>query len=315
MPKRSKFAAAAASGVQRTGADRAALPVAPADPADAVRALVEQLPALDDVREVAEDDDSPLTPVERAQKDTTEHVIEQAAQSANAAVWIVAQALERAAKGRWWRGEYATYDAYVQSKVNRSASYVRRLRSAAPLALETAQATGFTPNEGQAREQRKAEQRFGTRKAVALFGAVVKVAAEVGGTATAARIADVRDALPAELADLDDDQAATVIERTARTVLGVPIGPPADDGGPIGTPGDDGEIVDAELVEDPLDAVRDALRGLRGVNKGFSRATLREVAEHPEYAKLHAGLLSAANAVRNKVAQVPPVERVEAVEG
>jgi len=225
--------------VQRTGADRATLPAAPADPAEALLALVEQLPDLDDVRAVDEGDDSPLTPAEQAQRTATERVIEQAARGANAALWVIAMGLERAAKGRWWRGEYATYDDYVQAKVNRSSSYVRRLRAAAPLALEAGRTTGVTPNPGQARELLRTEQRYGRDRAVKAYAAALTVTREVGASLTAAHLAAVHRALPRTLADADDDQAAVIITQTTRAAVGVPIGTP-----------DDGEIVDAEIVED-----------------------------------------------------------------
>lgn len=243
MAKRpNRYAAAAASGATRTQTDRPTLPARPADPAEDLLALAEQLPKLDEVRAVDEADDSPLTLTEQAQRTATEQIIEQASRSANAALWIIAMGLERAAKGRWWRGEYATFDDYVRAKVDRSSSYVRRLRAAAPLALEAGRATGVMPNPGQARELHKTEQRYGRARAVKAYATTLTATAEAGVPLTAAHLAAVHRALPRTLAVADEDQAAVIIEQATRATVGVPIDTP-----------DDAEIVDAEIVEDQVD--------------------------------------------------------------
>ncbi|MFZ3476098.1 hypothetical protein ACODT4_44715 [Streptomyces sp. 2.9] len=271
------------------------------DPVALLDVLADQLPKLDDVREVADDDDSPLSETEQRQKEATEKVMATAATATETAFWIVAGALERAARGRWWRGEFPTYDAYVQAKVGRSSSYVRRLRAAAPLALETGSQLGMVPNPGQAREQRRTEQKHGRAAAIALFGAVAGVAAEVGDAPTAAHLAAVNQALPDKLPQDPQEQAA-VIEQTARETLGVPIGTPGEDapagGVPIGTPGGEPAVSLADA--------RELLRELRRLNKAFTKDSLRQLAAHPEYVKLHADLLATATTVRNKIAQAPP---------
>lgn len=324
----------AASGVvSRTEALLAGRPQA--DPIAALKELADSLPSIDDVREVAEDDTSELTETERQQKDKTESVIRTAVASGNASIWIIAQGLERAAKGKWWRRSHSTYEEYVRDLTGRSASYVRRLRSGAPLALETAARTGRVPNPGQIEETRKAEKQHGTQAAIMLFQVVSDVTEELGDQITAEHLRATRQELPSALPEVPE-QARVEIERVVRRTLGHEGGSEPDafesnsnDGVRIRTPhteatseqpdteggaggngaGDD--VLDAEIVPEHLATLKDALKTLDALNKVVTRDVLAQAAADPsgaaEYAKVREGIIKKATAIRNKAFNAPKV--------
>ncbi|MFI5672747.1 hypothetical protein [Streptomyces sp. NPDC051704] len=275
---------------------------------NAVIGLARALPTLDDVREVPEGENSELSLTEVEQRARTEEVIATALAAGDASLWVIAQAVERAARGRWWRTTHPTLEAYVQDKVGRSASYARRLRAGAPLALETAERTGLIPNPGQIRDMRRTEQQHGTDAAVTLFDVLVQVTADLGSSPTAASIKAVHDALPSVLPELPEQQRS-VIEETTREVLGAPELERKSNGGvPIGTPpGDESkDVIDAEVVGDPLADLEDALKRLRTVNRDITREALaagREAGDPERYRRVSQALLSTATSLRNRVAK------------
>ncbi len=233
---------------------------APSESIDAVLRLADGLPSLDDVREVAEDDTSELTETERQQKAQTEEVIRTALATGDASVWVIAQGLERVAKGKWWRRTHRTLAAYAEDITGRSAVYARQLRAGAPLALETAGRTGTVPNPGQVKETLKTEKRHGREAAVTLYEVVRDVSAQLGEKPTAAALRAVHEELPANLPDVPEQQRA-VIEETARTTLGLQsaaiAAPPFESdsnksaaiAAPSGTEEDDG-VHEAEVLDD-----------------------------------------------------------------
>ncbi|MEU6221852.1 hypothetical protein ABZ845_30795 [Streptomyces sp. NPDC047022] len=288
------------------------------DPLAALKALGELLPDLDDVQDVADDDVSELTAIEARQKDETEEVIRTAVAVGNAAIWIIAEALERAAKGKWWRRSHPTYAAYVGDLTGRSASYVRRLRLGAPLALETAARTGRVPNPGQMDQTRKAEQQHGTEAAILLFHVVSDVAGQLGGNATAETLGTVRQELPPVLPDAPEEMRAT-IERVARRTLGDDgaddeTGARDDDAGDgvrIRTPRDEAagsgegeEIEDAEIIPDHLATLQHALKTLKAVNRAATKDTFAQGAADAqtaeEYDAVRLAIVKTATAIRNK---------------
>jgi hypothetical protein len=313
----------------------------PADPIAALRELADSLPSLDDVRAVAEGDTSELTDTERQQKDKTESVIRTAVASGQASIWIIAQGLERAAKGKWWRRSHDSYEAYVKDITGRSASYVRRLRSAAPLALETASRTGRVPNPGQTEETRKVEKQYGTEAAILLFDVVAEVTETLGDQPTAEHLRAARRELPPTLPDVPEQQRAE-IERAVRRTLGHGGGDEtsmfeenSNDGVRIRTPSfeeksnseggtghtsethgagtggepasaDDG-ILDAEIVPDAIADLKDALKRLNALNKAITKATFAEAAkaDAAEAAKIRDRFLKTATALRNKALHAP----------
>ncbi|MFF3679871.1 hypothetical protein ACFYYS_38620 [Streptomyces sp. NPDC002120] len=275
---------------------------------NSVIGLARALPALDDVRKVVEGDDSELSLTEVEQRARTEEVIATALAAGDASLWVIAQAVERAARGRWWRKTHPTLEAYVQDKVGRSASYARRLRAGAPLALETAERTGVIPNPGQIRDMRRTEQQHGTDAAVTLFDVLVQVTADLGSAPTAISIKAVHEALPPVLPELPEQQRS-VIEETTREVLGASeIEQESNGSVPIGTPSEDEseEVIDAEVVGDPLADLEDALRRLRAVNRDVTREALaagREAADPERYRRISQALLSTATSLRNRVSK------------
>ncbi|MFF1360673.1 hypothetical protein [Streptomyces sp. NPDC058297] len=302
---------------------------AAADPIASLKKLADSLPSLDEVQAVAEDDTSELTPTERQQKDTTEGVIRTAAAAGNTVIWIIAQGLERAAKGKWWRRSHATYEAYVVELSGRSASYIRRLRSSAPLALETASQTGLVPNPGQVEETRKAERQHGTEAAILLFQVVSKVTEELGDKVTAETLSAVRKELPSALPEVPEQTQAT-IERVTRRTLGLGRGDDAptsfegnsNDGVRIRTPGNEAEatnaqdttgndddIEDAEIVPEYLGALKDALRTLNSVDRTITKDVFAQAAVDPEgvaeYEKVRQAIIKKSTAIRNKALHAP----------
>ncbi|WP_420082766.1 hypothetical protein ACN6AT_37700 (plasmid) [Streptomyces sp. JL4002] len=301
-----------------------------ANPVAALEELAASLPSLDDIREVPDGDNSALTDIEREQKNKTEGVIRTAVAAGNTAVWVIAQGLERAAKGKWWRGTtHGTYEEYVKELTGRSASYARRLRSAAPLALETAARTGRVPNPGQADETRKVEKQHGTEAAILLFDVVAEITEEMGGEPTAQVLRATRQELPPALPDVPEQQRAE-IETSARRALGsgVRIRTPlfegdSNDGVRIRTPEvevesvdrvqpdeqtSEEEVVDAEIVPDSIVTLNDALRVLTALNKAVSKDTFARAAEEgdpQEYADLRAKILKKSNAFQRKVQFAP----------
>ncbi|MEK2479037.1 hypothetical protein [Streptomyces noursei] len=185
---------------------------------EAVLRLAEGLPGLEDVRAVGEHDNSDLTETEQRQREQTEGVIGAALAAGDAAVWVVAQGLERAAKGRWWRSTHDSLGAYVEARIGRSAVYGRQLRKNAPLALETAKRTGSVPKPSQVKVTRKTEQHHGRDAAVTLYEVVRDVSTELGNRPTAERLMAVHNSLPEHLPDQIDAQRA-VIEQAARHTL------------------------------------------------------------------------------------------------
>ncbi|MFV8133239.1 hypothetical protein [Streptomyces syringium] len=300
------------------------------DPLRALRELAESLPKLDAVQEVLEGDASELTEVEKQQKDKTEEVIRIAVATGNASIWIAAQGLERAYKGRWWRRSHDTYEAYVNDLTGRSASYVRRLRSGAPLALETAARTGRVPNPGQVDETRKTEKTHGQSAAIMLFQVVSEVAEELGDKPTAETLRVVRQGLPPVLPD-DAEQQKIEIERVTRRSLG--HGVETDDeadaedeagaGNPASTAesqseeradgdgdGGDDEIVEAEVVPESLVVIKDATKTLLNFNRSITRATFAAAAAEADphdYAEAVAAFLKQATAFQKKGLHAPKV--------
>ncbi|MEU4898238.1 hypothetical protein AB0B12_38020 [Streptomyces sp. NPDC044780] len=305
---------------------------AAADPIASLKELADSLPSLDEVQAVAEDDTSELTDTERQQKDKTESVIRTAVATGNTAIWVIAQGLERAAKGKWWRRSYPTYAAYVNDLTGRSASYIRRLRSGAPLALETAAQTGRVPNPGQIEETRKTQRQHGTEAAILLFQVVTEVTEELGDKTTAETLEAVRKELPSALPEVPE-QARATIERVTRRTLGHGAGDddPAtfekdsNDGVRIRTPdgeasapntqedstaGNEGDdIEDAEIVPEHLVALKDALKTLNTVNRAITKDVFAQAAANPdeaeEYEKVRQAILKKATAIRNKALHAP----------
>ncbi|GGU69472.1 hypothetical protein GCM10010259_69060 [Streptomyces daghestanicus] len=305
---------------------------AAADPIASLKELADSLPSLDEVQAVAEDDTSELTDTERQQKDKTESVIRTAVAAGNTAIWIIAQGLERAAKGKWWRRSHPTYAAYVNDLTGRSASYIRRLRSGAPLALETAAQTGRVPNPGQIEETRKAQRQHGTEAAILLFQVVSEVTEELGDKTTAETLEAVRKELPSALPEVPE-QARATIERVTRRTLGHGGGDdePAmfeedsNDGVRIRTPdgeasasgpqesstaGNEGDdIEDAEIVPEHMVALKDALKTLNTVNRAITKDVFTQAAADPddaeEYERVRQVIIKRATAIRNKALHAP----------
>ncbi|MGW5817240.1 hypothetical protein [Streptomyces noursei] len=213
---------------------------APSASVSAVLELARDLPRLDDVREVDEDDFSDLTEIEEQQKAQTETVMEAALAAADAAVWVLALALERAARGRWWRRTHDTYGAYVEAKLHRSAVYGRQLRANAPLALETARHTGVIPKPSHVKITAKTAKTHGMEAGVSVYKAVLDASAEVGENPTAEALMAVHKRLPAQLPP-PGDEMHVVIERTTRETLGL------EDG--AGAPAAEAEAFESEGVD------------------------------------------------------------------
>lgn len=302
-----------------TARTEAILDARPTEPVDLVMGLTKNLPDLGEVQAVGEGDTSELTETEQRQKGQTENVVRSAVAAGEASVWVIAEALQRVAKGRWWRQSHATYEEYVTDLTGRSASYVRRLRASAPLALETAARTGLVPNPGQAREALKVEQQYGRDAAIVLFQVVAGVTEAIGDKVTAETVSAVRQALPATLPDVPEQQRAE-IERATHEALGqdsgVPIGTPefeseSNSGVPIGTPGtdeEDDEVLAAEIVPDSIVALQAALKTLTALNRDLSKQTFAQAAaegDPEEYADLRAKILAKASSLQKKALRAP----------
>ncbi|MFD9280261.1 hypothetical protein ACFWD7_23655 [Streptomyces mirabilis] len=219
------------SGLAHTAA-RSGRPDTAVTGVEAVLRLAEELPALEAVRAVGEHDRSDLTQTEQRQMQQTEEVIGTALAAGDAALWVIAQGLERAVKGRWWRATHDSLTAYVEARIGRSAVYVRQLRMNAPLALETARRTGTVPKPSQMKVTRKTEQQHGLDAAVALYEIVRDVTAELGGQTTAEGLIAVHDSLPEHLPEQGDAQRA-VIEQVARHALASQPSAPDPDHEPL----------------------------------------------------------------------------------
>ncbi|MFD5589329.1 hypothetical protein ACFWII_36770 [Streptomyces sp. NPDC127063] len=313
---------------------------AKSDSIEAVLRLAEGLPRLDDVREIEEGDRSELSALEQQQKEQTEEVIAAAVAAGNASLWVVAQGLERVAKGKWWRRTHSTLGAYVEDKIGRSPVYARQLRANAPLALATAERTGTVPHPSHVKETRKTEKQYGTDAAVTLYEVVRDVSAELGEKPTAASLSAVHVRLPAELPAVPEQQRA-VIEETTRRTLGVdrsasieaPVfeeksnggasieapggeaaaapsgdaGAPGAADGPAGGEGDD--IEDAEIVPEYLATLKDALKQLRALDRALTKDVFAKAATEPAegegYAEVRQAILRRATAIRNKALHAP----------
>ncbi|WP_405606309.1 hypothetical protein [Streptomyces sp. NBC_00076] len=214
--------------VERSGRVRNARPHVAASGVEAVLRLAEGLPALADVREVGEHERSDLTQTEQLQLQQTEEVIGAALAAGDAALWVIAQGLERAARGRWWRATHASLAAYVEERIGRSAGYVRQLRLHAPLALETVRRTGTVPKPSQMVVTRRTEQRHGLDVAVTLFEVVRDVAAELGGQTTAEVLKVVQNNLPKHLPEQNDAQRTAIEQIARRTLAQQPSAPGPD---------------------------------------------------------------------------------------
>ncbi|QIP74709.1 hypothetical protein [Streptomyces sp. VN1] len=298
---------------------------------DAVLRLAKELPSLDDVREVADGDLSELTELEQLQKDQTEKVMSTAVAAGNAALWVVAQCLERAAKGKWWRRTHTTLGSYCEEKIGRSPVYARQLRNNAPLALETAERTGTVPHPSHVKETRRTEKRHGRDAAITLYEIVRDVSAELGEKPTAASLAAVHVRLPSELPTVPEQQRA-VIEETARRTLGMDsasiqaptfesesnetasIQAPSGEGiaraGSAGADESDGDdIEDAEIVPDHIATLKDALRQLKALDRMVTRDVFVKAAAEPEegddYAAVREAILRKATSIRNKALHAP----------
>ncbi|MCD9145886.1 hypothetical protein [Streptomyces albireticuli] len=216
-----------------------------ASPSIHVRGLVQQLPDLDKVREVAETDDSPLTADELQQKDTTDAVIRSAQESGQAAIWVIGAALRIFAKGRFHRQSGLTYDEHVQQEYGISPAHSYRWRDGAPTALAIASATGKTPIEGQVRELRKGEKAHGERGrdlVLELARQAPAVAEQAGAKLTAKVYERAIAALPKpEEMPADPETVAKVVRESVLNVLTAPTTDGAAPGvSPIGETGNDG---------------------------------------------------------------------------
>ncbi|MET8855513.1 hypothetical protein [Streptomyces sp. NPDC004579] len=301
------------------------------DSIEAVLRLADGLPGLDEIRDVPQGDISELTEREQQQKERTEAVIQTALATGDASVWVIAQGLERAAKGKWWRRTHATYEAYVEALLGKSAVYARQLRANAPLALETAQRTGTVPQPNQIKETRKTQQKHGTDAAVALYKIVRDVSRELGERPTAVSLQAVHRQLPDELPGIPEQQQAAILE-VAREVLGAApasieaggfesepnggasIEAPGETGraGLEASGGDDG-IEDAEVVPEHLVALKDALRQLRVLDKALSGDVLAQAAaaaaadpgDAEEYTRARSAIIKTATTIRNRALRAP----------
>ncbi|MFS0696879.1 hypothetical protein [Streptomyces nitrosporeus] len=292
---------------------------APATSIDAVLRLADGLPSLDDVRAVDDHDTSELTATELQQKEQTETVISTALAAGDAAVWVIAQGLERAAKGRWWRRTHSSLGGYVEAKIGRSAVYGRQLRKNAPLALETAHKTGTVPKPSQVKVTRKTEEQYGREAAVTLYEAVRDVSAELGTHPTADSLMAVHKSLPRQLPEESEQQREVIVQATRRT-LGVGVDAPAfesesnksasiealafesesngdasgetpsgDEEGepptgsepPSGSEAED-DIEDAEIVPEHLVTLKDALKTLNAVNRAVTKDVFTQAAASPD---------------------------------
>ncbi|WP_327379024.1 hypothetical protein OG393_34640 (plasmid) [Streptomyces sp. NBC_01216] len=317
----------------------------PATSIDAVLRLADGLPSLDDVREVDDHDTSELTATELQQKEQTETVISTALAAGDAAVWVIAQGLERAAKGRWWRCTHSTLGGYVEAKIGRSAVYGRQLRKNAPLALETAHKTGTVPKPSQVKVTSKTEEQYGREAAVTLYEAVRDVSYELGAHPTADSLMAVHKSLPRQLPDEPDQQREVIVQATRRT-LGVGTEAPAfesesnksasieapafesesnvDASGPGESPsGGEGEpaevsetssdaeddIEDAEIVPEHLVTLKDALKTLNAVNRAVTKDVFAQAAASPddaaEYERVRQAIITKTTAIRNKALHAP----------
>ncbi|MFE0453049.1 hypothetical protein ACFW2D_17545 [Streptomyces sp. NPDC058914] len=304
----------------------------PSDSIDAVLRLADGLPGLDEVREVAEGDVSELTEQELQQKERTEAVIRTAMATGDASVWVVAQGLERVAKGKWWRRTHRTLAAYVEDTIGRSAVYARQLRNNAPLALETAERTGTVPHPSHVKETKKTEKQYGRDAAVTLYEVVRDVSAELGERPTASSLQAVHQRLPEQLPGLPEQQRA-VIEETTRHVLGVdgasiealpfeaksntdasieaPDGMPEGESSAVGaaTRAGDDDIQDAEVVPEYLAALQDALKKLNLLDRAVTKDVYAQAAADPEgaeeYRKVREAIIRRATAIRNKALHAP----------
>lgn len=193
------------------------------DAIEALRLLAQELPADADVREVDDDDTSPLEDVERQQRERTEHVIQEAMRTGNAVVWVLAQGVSLAVKGKWHRDTGQSLDDYVKGLTNRSASYFRRLRQATPLALEAAERFGKILVPGPSRDLLKIEQQHGRTAALDLYNVLQRAGGQASREITAAVIAKAGDALPAALPE-DEEEVAVIYKEAAQAALSVPIG-------------------------------------------------------------------------------------------
>ncbi|MCW8383951.1 hypothetical protein [Streptomyces justiciae] len=315
---------------------------APAASIDAVLRLADGLPSLDDVQAVDEHDTSELTETELRQKEQTETVISTALAAGDAAVWVIAQGLERAAKGRWWRRTHTSLGSYVEAKIGRSAVYARQLRRNAPLALETAHRTGTVPKPSQVKVTSKTEEQYGRDAAVTLYEVVRDVSSELGTHPTADSLMAVHKSLPRQLPEGPEQQREVIVEATRRT-LGVGTPPfesdsnesasieappfesdsnsdasaetsssdeePTEASKSFGEAEDD--IEDAEIVPEHLATLKDALRTLNAVNRAVTKGVFAQAAANPddasEYAEVRQAIIAKTTAIRNKALHAPKV--------
>ncbi|GHH25739.1 hypothetical protein [Streptomyces rubradiris] len=298
------------------------------DSVDEVLRLAQGLPSLEEVREVPDGDLSELTDLEQQQKEQTERIMATAVAAGNAALWVVAQCLDRAAKGRWWRRTHSTLGAYCEEKIGRSPVYARQLRSNAPLALETAQRTGTVPPPSHIKETRKTEQLHGREAALSLYEIVLDISAELGEKPTAASLAAVHVRLPAELPAATEQQRAA-IEETVRRTLGAEDAsneaptfdsesnkdasneaPRREAAADAGSGADDGDdIEDAEIVPEYMATLQDALKKLKAIDRALTKAVFVAAAAEPadgsDYATVREEILKKATAIRNKALHAP----------
>ncbi|MER7316287.1 hypothetical protein [Streptomyces halstedii] len=183
-----------------------------------VAELADQLPDLDDVREVSEDDRSPLDETEARQRAVTERVIHAALAAGDAAIWVIGKALTVAAKGKFHRDQGMTFDEYARAETGKSPAHARRWMDGAPLALAVAAATSSTPPEGHVRPLRKIEKEIGTRPAIELYRSADKASGEGGRKVTGAVLVEIRKELPAELPE-NAEEAVAVVREAARRVM------------------------------------------------------------------------------------------------
>ncbi|MFJ2781531.1 hypothetical protein [Kitasatospora sp. NPDC087315] len=273
----------------------------PVDVLEEVRKLSASLPALDQVSEVAEEDQSDLTEDEIAQRDQTEKVILTANAVGKAAVWVIGQGIAAAARGRWHRKTHASLEAYVQDLVpDVVPRQARRWVTGAPVALAITERVGVVPAESQVRGIASLPK----DRAVAIYGATHSAAQTAGVRHTAKHVDDLRDRVALAGLPEDPDEAAITLEQMAKELFTGPIGPgtfensneaggepqaptPAGES-PTSTAPDD--IQDAEVVDTPhLDALAEALVSLKAARKRIKRATFEGAigeGDHPRYRQL-----------------------------
>ncbi|MEU2086556.1 hypothetical protein ABZ569_32380 [Streptomyces albus] len=225
--------------LENFGGGRPGTPEGVTDAVAAVWQLANRMPNPQNVKEVDEDDDTPLSKRELRLKTQTEEIIESAQQAGDAAVWVTAYGLELAKKGRWHRDTHRYFEDYVFDLTGRSASYFRRLRQCVPLAFAVYEKHGVILVPGQARDLLKTAQTHSLQTAVSMFGVLRAEAEKAERELTASIISKAHAALPPALPD-DEAEAQTLLVSSARRAVSVPIGTQRDGEDSDGAKGQEG---------------------------------------------------------------------------